>query len=98
MSRNPRQWLLLTQRPYTLYSAIVSVCTARHQGAAVALLQQVSITQSVGTDTMACLFKINMLGEPGAACFCVVALANGMTISGGLRLDPDHAWFPEYNV
>jgi putative intracellular protease/amidase len=57
-----RLGLLLTRRPNSSLSAAVCLPTARHQNAAVALLQQVLITRSVGRQTAACLLFINMLG------------------------------------
>ncbi len=47
--------LLLTRRQCISYTAVVCLLTARHQNAAVTILQQVLITLSVGRHTMAFL-------------------------------------------
>jgi hypothetical protein len=79
--------LLLTRQPTMSCSAAVCQPTARHQNAAVARLQQVLITQSVGWHTAACLLKINRLGASGLLLLGVVALAKGITLVGEARLD-----------
>jgi hypothetical protein len=55
--------------------------------AAVAILRQVLITQSVGWHTAACLLKINRSGASSLLLLGVVALAKGITLAGEARLD-----------
>jgi hypothetical protein len=78
---------LLTRQPTMSCSAAVCQPTARHQNAAVARLQQVLITQSVGWHTAACLLKINRLGASSLLLLGIVALAKGITPACEARLD-----------
>ncbi len=73
------------------HSAIMCLLSARHQDAAVALLQQILITQPDGKHITAYPFNFNMLGASRMALFCVTALANGTTITCKLRLDQNHS-------
>jgi len=73
------------------HSAIVCLPSARQQYTAVALLQQILITQSEGKHTMACPFNFNMLGVSRMTLFRVAAFAKGMTISCKPRLDQSHS-------
>ncbi len=63
----------------------------RRQNAVVVLLQQVLITQIAGRYMAAYPFNINLLGASSITLPCVVALANGTTITCELRLDQGYA-------
>jgi len=69
------------------------VCSpaARHRKAAVARLQQVSITPTVGLHTTAYPFNFNPLGASSRLRLRVVALAKDPAIRGEPRLDPTPA-------
>ena len=72
--------------------------TARHQNAAVVILQPVLITQSVGRHTAAYSLNIILLGMPRMAKHYVIVLAKGTTIRFGRCLDLGHSRHPEYDL
>ncbi|MES9863904.1 MAG: hypothetical protein ABW157_01075 [Candidatus Thiodiazotropha sp. LLP2] len=74
-----------------LSSAEVRLPAARHQNAAVALLQQVLITQSAGRHTSASLLKIILLGVSSLPLPGIAVLEKGTAIACEPRLDQGQA-------
>jgi hypothetical protein len=64
------------------YSANACLLTARHQSAALVILKQVLITQSVSRHGLALLIKFKQIGAPRKRQPSVAALVNGTTRTG----------------
>ncbi len=78
--------ILLTRQPNMSPSAALSARVARHQRAAVAILQQVLITQSTRADRTGFPFNINLLGASNRARLGVAAFDKGLPLPASRAL------------
>ncbi|WP_419605938.1 hypothetical protein, partial [Thiolapillus sp.] len=76
----------LTRQPNISSSATLTALVARHQRVAVAILQQVLITQSTSAVRVAFHFIINWLGASNRTRICVAAFDKGLPLPASRAL------------